>query len=284
LWGGSEAYKKVPYIAWDNICIPKRNGGLGVKNIGLWNMACIAKLVWDIANKKDTLWVQWIHGRYIKARGWWEYSIRSDASWYWKKLLKVRDRFRTYPKADYKIQEGYAWLLNVPLSPKWTNITWTRISIPRHSLTVWMFMHQRLPILERQGKHTQLPSVECSMCQQSSETQDHLFFECSYAKNIWEKFLNDWHVDIERTGLEVFVNSLTKLKMPRRLKALFYAMTNAVIYNIWLVRNRKLYSNMDYPVDEVLKEIKRQIVLRILHLNQYSQKYTSCLDFLLHKV
>ena len=28
LWGGSEAYKKVPYIAWDNICIPKKKGGL----------------------------------------------------------------------------------------------------------------------------------------------------------------------------------------------------------------------------------------------------------------
>ena len=198
--------------------------------------------------------------------------------------MKVRDRFKTYPKVDYKIQEGYAWLLHTPLSPKWTNITWTRISIPRHSLTVWMFMHQRLPVLQRLEKYTQLPSVECSMCHQSPETQDHLFFECSFLNNIWERFLNDWQVDIQRTGLEVFVNSLTKLNMPRRLRALFYAIANAVIYSIWLARNRKLYCNKDYPADDILREIMRQIILRVLHLNQHRQKYTICLDFLLHKV
>ena len=28
--------------------------------------ATIAKLVWAIADKKDVLWLKWIHGRYLK--------------------------------------------------------------------------------------------------------------------------------------------------------------------------------------------------------------------------
>ena len=74
LWGGSETYNKAPYIAWDTVCTSRKQGGLGVKNMKLWNQACIAKLVWDIARKKDGLWIQWIHGRYIKDRGWWDYT------------------------------------------------------------------------------------------------------------------------------------------------------------------------------------------------------------------
>ena len=117
------------------------------------------------------------------------------------------------------------------------------------------------------------------MCHQSSETQDHLVFGCNYAKNIWGRFLTDWQVNVQMTGMEAFVGSLTKLKMSRRLRALFYAMANAVIYNMWLARNRKLYCNKDYHAEDMLKEIKRQIILRVLHLNQYRQNYTSCLDF-----
>ncbi|KAJ8439779.1 hypothetical protein Cgig2_029039 [Carnegiea gigantea] len=91
-------------------------------------------------------------------------------------------------------------------------------------------------------------------------------------------------VNVQMTGVDDFVNSLTKLKMSRRIRALFYAMVNAVIYNIWLARNRKLFYSKAYPVEDMLKEIKRQVTLRVLHLHQYRQNYTSCLDFLLHKV
>jgi len=55
--GGEAEYKKAPYVAWDTICKPKNQRGLGIKNLNLWNQACIAKLIWAIAKKKDNLWV-----------------------------------------------------------------------------------------------------------------------------------------------------------------------------------------------------------------------------------
>ena len=74
LWGGSVGYKRAPYVAWGTICTPKKHEGRGV--------ACIAKFVWAIAKKKDHLWVQWIHGWYLKEEDWWEYTLKSDTSWY----------------------------------------------------------------------------------------------------------------------------------------------------------------------------------------------------------
>jgi len=119
-----------------------------------WNVACIAKLVWAIAKKKDSLWVQWVHGRYIKGRDWWEYSSKGDSSWYWKKLNKVKEKFRFYPKDIYKVKEGYDWLLNNPTKAPWHKTLWTRLSIPRHTLTAWLLMHQKLPVLQRIGRHS----------------------------------------------------------------------------------------------------------------------------------
>jgi len=143
------------------------------------------------------------------------------------------------------------------LAPPWAKIIWTRISIPRHSLTTWMFMQQILPVLQRLGRYTQLPTTICGMCQQSTETQEHVFFECNYAKDIWGMLLTEWKALLQLTGMEACITSLTKLKMPRKIRALIYVMVNAVINNIWLARNRKLFNSKVYPAQDVLKEIKR---------------------------
>lgn len=33
-----------------------------------WNKASVCKLLWNLANKKDKVWVRWIHEYYIKGR------------------------------------------------------------------------------------------------------------------------------------------------------------------------------------------------------------------------
>ena len=39
------------------------------------------------------------------------YTPKGDSSWYWKKQHKVKDLFKDHPKDDYKVKEGYQWLL-----------------------------------------------------------------------------------------------------------------------------------------------------------------------------
>ena len=121
------------------------------------------------------------------------------------------------------------------------------------------------------------------MCNQNLETQDHLFFACEFAQGLWRKMFSEWQVDIQVTGLKSFVKSILQQKMSRKTKGLFYAMANAVIYNIWYARNRMIYYNKDSHVNESFKEIKRQITYRVLHLHQSKTKYTYCIDLLLNR-
>jgi len=59
-------YQKSPYISWTKTCTPKKYRGISLKNLGAWNKAYTVKIVWVVALKKDSLWVNWVHGRYIK--------------------------------------------------------------------------------------------------------------------------------------------------------------------------------------------------------------------------
>nr|KYP65907.1 Putative ribonuclease H protein At1g65750 family [Cajanus cajan] len=52
LWGCKEDQRKICWISWDRVTLPKKMGGLGVKNIIRFNMALLAK--WS--SRRDSLW------------------------------------------------------------------------------------------------------------------------------------------------------------------------------------------------------------------------------------
>ena len=65
LWGwGSEA-RKIAWVSWENICKPKEMGGLGIRDIGNFNIALLAKWKWKIMEYGNRSWIQsMVHGGY----------------------------------------------------------------------------------------------------------------------------------------------------------------------------------------------------------------------------
>lgn len=57
LWSGTAMRRVTAKVAWGDICLPKKEGGLGIPNIYVVNKANIVKHLWDLARKKDSLWV-----------------------------------------------------------------------------------------------------------------------------------------------------------------------------------------------------------------------------------
>ncbi|KAJ8435837.1 LOW QUALITY PROTEIN: hypothetical protein Cgig2_003860 [Carnegiea gigantea] len=90
-WGGIVDYQRSPFTSWSTTYTPKKYGGI---EFGAWNKANIAKIIWAIAEKKDLLWVKWVHGRYLKNQDWWDYQAPPDCSWYWKKLMATKELFK----------------------------------------------------------------------------------------------------------------------------------------------------------------------------------------------
>ncbi|GJZ48772.1 RNA-directed DNA polymerase, eukaryota, reverse transcriptase zinc-binding domain protein [Tanacetum coccineum] len=88
LWNRGELQKGKDKVSWKNVCQPKKYGGLGFNPLEQWNSALLIKHLWNVANKKDTLWIRWIHLINL-----------------WKSLMDLKDGVRSY--MQYKVGNGY---------------------------------------------------------------------------------------------------------------------------------------------------------------------------------
>ena len=56
MWGGMEEEFKYHLVSWDQVCEPLCYGGLGVRNLVLYNQALLGKWLWRYAREKEAVW------------------------------------------------------------------------------------------------------------------------------------------------------------------------------------------------------------------------------------
>ncbi|GKB91388.1 RNA-directed DNA polymerase, eukaryota, reverse transcriptase zinc-binding domain protein [Tanacetum coccineum] len=96
LWNQNEGIKGRPKVAWKNVCKFKQKGGLGLKDLRVWNRAIIVKHLWHIVTDKESLWVKWVNTEKLKGRSIWEIKEDNNDSWGWRNLLKQRNDVRRF--------------------------------------------------------------------------------------------------------------------------------------------------------------------------------------------
>ncbi|CAL0315533.1 unnamed protein product [Lupinus luteus] len=64
LWGRGEESKGIRWVSWDKVCRSKGEGGLGIKNLSLFNLSLLGKWRWGLLIEKNTLWVRVLLSRY----------------------------------------------------------------------------------------------------------------------------------------------------------------------------------------------------------------------------
>ncbi|CAI0430886.1 unnamed protein product, partial [Linum tenue] len=88
LWHGTDEGRAK--VAWDRIALPKREGGLGVKDLLTWNQACTVRMLWLFLLNSGTLWVAWMREYKCRQGDLWVMKSQFSSSWTWRKLLKLR--------------------------------------------------------------------------------------------------------------------------------------------------------------------------------------------------
>ena len=65
LWGGDIDQKKIPWVKWTDLCLPKGDGGLGIKDISKFNSALMGRWLWAFASNQQQLWARVITSKYV---------------------------------------------------------------------------------------------------------------------------------------------------------------------------------------------------------------------------
>ncbi|GJY46728.1 hypothetical protein Tco_0435791 [Tanacetum coccineum] len=56
----------------------------------------MASHIWKLLTLKESLWVKWIHEYKLKGRNFWDYPMRGNMSWGWRKILRLRPVIRRF--------------------------------------------------------------------------------------------------------------------------------------------------------------------------------------------
>ncbi|KAG5570595.1 hypothetical protein H5410_060361 [Solanum commersonii] len=202
LWGGTEEKRKVSFVAWDIICRPKKQGGLNIKGCKLWNMIALGKLIWQLMEKSDILWVKWVNELYMNNNEtFWSHVPSPNSCWYWRQLHKLkikrahwyRDKHYCLTKnKNYSISRGYLDLLGPTLED-------------------WL------------------------------EDATHILLDFLWTQGVWEAVKTWTGIDLSNKHVSV---ALLKIKMKhwnRFKNETMTAIYGAIVYNIWIARNQKIF-------------------------------------------
>ncbi|KAM6547870.1 hypothetical protein CsatB_019546 [Cannabis sativa] len=269
LWKGNSMFQGAGSVAWHSICQPKAGGGLGIKDLETWNKAAISKYVWAISNKQESLWLKWVHSVYIKSQSWETYSPSIHSSWYWKKMVALKDHIRdkvdfdSFHKQKYHVAAGYK-MFSLPITRlHWSKEAWSRLNIPKHSVIVWLAMLNRLKTQDRLLKFGMQVQGTCCLCEMEPETCKHLFFECSVAEQCLQvlKLWLNWFV--QTSSLQQLLKWVGKSKLSKFKKGVYTAAIVGLVYNIWKSRNEIIWQNGRVNPTRIVEETKWNIKARI---------------------
>lgn len=94
-WDTEPGKKKMCWISWEQIAKPKKDGGLGFRDVEAFNDALLAKQSWRILKKPDYLLAKVLLGKYCKTEAFLDTEASASCSHDWRSILCGRDVFRT---------------------------------------------------------------------------------------------------------------------------------------------------------------------------------------------
>jgi hypothetical protein len=89
------------------VCVPKREDGLELKSLEIWDQAAMLIHIWSLFAQSGSLWFAWIKANRLKGKSFWQVSICPSCAWSWKKLLKLREVAKSFIR--FKVRDG-SWI------------------------------------------------------------------------------------------------------------------------------------------------------------------------------
>jgi hypothetical protein len=162
----------------------------------------------------------------------------------------IKDRWGWGQSGIYTSAAGYRALQaskNSSHPPAFWKRVWDQLSIPKVNFFFWTLMHNKILTGDNLEKRNIAGPHRCALCNNNSETSQHLFMGCTFAKEVWGLFLQDFHIIIppQNSVAELFAS--WNLVYPQRIPSksfwtkIWTAIPKYVCWQIWLARNQKIF-------------------------------------------
>lgn len=73
-------------LAWDKMCIPKRDGGMGFHSLEVFNLALLAKQAWRLLKGGPSLYFKVFRAKYFPTGSVLTSKLGSNPSFVWRSI------------------------------------------------------------------------------------------------------------------------------------------------------------------------------------------------------
>ncbi|XP_021835487.2 uncharacterized protein [Spinacia oleracea] len=241
LWSGQAYSQKPSNIAWENTCCGKQFGGLGFRDIILWNTAAMGKYDGD----------------------WWEYKPPVSTSWYWKQICKTKEQLKQFfTKTDlgamttYFVKQVYEKIAGTKPRVHWDKVVWNILNNPKHIVIGWLAMQSRLQTTSKLARIGVSQTAHCLICSQGDETHQHLFFQYVYSGECLRAVKTWLGVSATSNSLTNLVSQVGHSRCSKFKKHVCYAAIVAAVYLIWHCRNTSYWESCVPTVTHTVSKLK----------------------------
>ena len=86
-WGQKQDERKLNWMSWDKLCMPKVDGGMGFKQLKLFNLALLANHGWRLQMGQNSLVYHVFKAKYFPNCDFVEASLGANPSYVWRSLM-----------------------------------------------------------------------------------------------------------------------------------------------------------------------------------------------------
>ncbi|KAL5565698.1 hypothetical protein UlMin_028862 [Ulmus minor] len=93
-WGGEHGKRKMHWCTWEKLCCHKADGGMGFRDLSLFNKAILAKQAWRIHSQPTSLVARVLQGFYFHRSSFLQVKVNSSSSFIWRSILWGRELYK----------------------------------------------------------------------------------------------------------------------------------------------------------------------------------------------
>jgi hypothetical protein len=86
-WGSKREERKIHWLAWEKMCTPKSEGGLGFRHMKAFNLSLLAKQEWQLMRHPESLVAQLLKAKYFPTTTFMQPKVEYGCSFTWRSLM-----------------------------------------------------------------------------------------------------------------------------------------------------------------------------------------------------
>ena len=138
-------------------------------------------------------------------------------------------------------------------------------------------MHNRVAIRARVNKNDKI----CKSCNKGDETTMHIYARCDHAREIWETYEYIYKLILPQIKFNyeytVLTLNIQRLSMKNNKHKLILTLTELIIYELWMARNKKDKEGIERNKERSIKTINKNFSI-IINTHYKHHKRTNTME------